>query len=228
MRLLILLILTAGLAACTTITPTMQSGPAAEVTFDGLHRVDGTRMDSAWILPDIDLSQYDALMFESVGVSYQPVRQYRRYDTGADKFPLDERQRARLEKTIQEVMIEEFGQFQNYRVTDVAGPGVLKVTLGITDVISRIPPERTGARTSFYLRDLGQAVLIVEVRDSVTNQALARIVDREKVESVHLQESNPVTNLSEVRRSVHKWGKSIREGLDNLHQIGCHFCTDPG
>jgi len=211
-KFLFVVAVTISLVACTASTPTMQKGDAAEVTFDGLYRVDGTRMDETWLRPDIDLSQYGALMFEGAGVSYLPVKQRARYASTAEKFPLDDRQRARLETTITEVLVEEFGQFQHYSVTDQAGPGVLKVTIGLKDVLSRVPPERNGSQVSFYLRDLGEATL----------------VDRASVENTSLQESNAVTNINEVKRSVRRWGKSIRQGLDGLHQAGCYFCENPG
>jgi len=227
-KFLFVVAVTISLVACTASTPTMQKGDAAEVTFDGLYRVDGTRMDETWLRPDIDLSQYGALMFEGAGVSYMPVKQRARYASTAEKFPLDDRQRARLEATITEVLVEEFGQFEHYSVTDQAGPGVLKVTIGLKDVLSRVPPERNGSRVSFYLRDLGEATLVLEVRDAETNQILARVVDRAGVENTSLQESNAVTNINEVKRSVRRWGKSIRQGLDGLHQAGCYFCENPG
>ena len=47
-----------GSVGCTTTPPTIQTGPDAEVSFDGLHKVDNTRVDSAWAVPDLDLSCY--------------------------------------------------------------------------------------------------------------------------------------------------------------------------
>ena len=134
----------------------------------------------------------------------------------------------RVKEAIREVMSEELRQVKNYTITDEPGPGVLKVTMGLIDVVSRVPPERISARSSYYLSDLGSAVLIMEIRDSRTNEALARIADGRNVQPLVAKESNPVTNLMEVKRSVRVWGRRIRTGLDELHELGCYVCVVPG
>ena len=216
------------LGGCTTPSqPTVQQGPGAEVTFDGLHRVNDTISNKVWVKPDIDLSQYDELLLESAGIHYRSVKNYRRNDSSADAFPLTDAQKAKLQRAVGETLLEEIKESQYFGITDKPGRGVLKVTLGLIDVVSRVPPERMG-RSEFYLRNLGQAVLVMEIRDSLTNEALARIADGTNVAPVVVQQSNPVTNLMEVRRSARVWGERIRTGLDELHQMGCYVCSVPG
>ena len=62
------------LAGCTP-TPTIQQGPDAEVTFDGLVRIDNSRFDSAWIDPDVDLSQYDKIMAGGAEFEFRAVKE---------------------------------------------------------------------------------------------------------------------------------------------------------
>ena len=59
------------LAACSTTAPTIQTGPDAEVTFDGLNRVDNSQADIAWARPDFDISQYTKIMLVGAGVHLQ-------------------------------------------------------------------------------------------------------------------------------------------------------------
>ncbi len=47
------------LSASIQAAPRVQTGPDAELTFDGLHRVDKTRMDAARVKPDLDLTPYE-------------------------------------------------------------------------------------------------------------------------------------------------------------------------
>ena len=213
-------------ACSTTATPTVQQGARAEVTFDGLHRVNDTLSDNVWVKPDIDLSQYDGLMLETGGIQYRTVKSYRRNST-EDEFPLSQAQKDKLEAAVAEVLMEEIQQVQNFTITDKPGRGVLKITVGLMDVVSRIPPVQAG-RSDFYIRDLGQASLILDIRDSRTNEALARVVDSRNVEPIMVMSSNPATNLNEVKRSVRVWGERIRNGLDELHEIGCYVCNIPG
>ena len=222
-----LLVLSLGLAGCAG-TPTVQQGPGAEITYDGLHRVDNTRMDKVWIKPDIDLSRYDSIMMQTAGIQYRPADAKNRYDRNASSFPLDETQKARLRDAIAEVMADELSRIENYSFTNEPGPGVLKVTVALMDVVSRIPPEIMSARSSIYIDNLGSAVFVIEISDAQTDESLARVVDRQEVEPAFVQESNPVTNLNEVRRSARLWGARLRAALDELHDLGCYVCSVPG
>ena len=200
-------------------TPAIEQGPNAEVSFDGLRLVNKTRMDKVWIKPGINLSQYDKVIFEGAGIQYRAVKGGNLHNSSADAFPLSERQKSGLEKAAKESFQSEFNKFKYFTVASTPGTGILKVTLALIDVVSRVPPKSTG-RNSFYISDLGQAVLVVELSDSVTNEILARAVDGQGIKTLTMQESNPVTNLNEVKRSVRRWGLTLRKGLDELHEIG--------
>jgi hypothetical protein len=201
-------------------TPTVQLGPNAEVTFDGLHLVNKSEMDKVWVKPEIDLGDYDAVMFEGAGIHY-------RADRSADEFPLSDSQKSQLETAVRETFESEFRKFEHFVVTDKPGRETLKMIVTLIDVVSRIPPEPFG-RGSIYITDLGEATLVVEVFDSVTDEILARVTDKQNVEPVIVRESNPATNLQEVRRSVRRWGTTLRKSMDELHEIGCYVCTVPG
>ncbi len=48
--------------ACASAPPTLQTGPDAERTFDGLVRVDNSRFRDAWADPEVDFSSYNKVM----------------------------------------------------------------------------------------------------------------------------------------------------------------------
>ncbi len=60
--------------ACTTAPATIQTGPDAEVSFDGLHKVDNSQADFAWAKPDFDISNYTKIMLVGAGVEYRPAK----------------------------------------------------------------------------------------------------------------------------------------------------------
>ena len=57
---------------CASTTPTIDTGPDAEVTFDGLYPVTGSRADVAWAKPGVDLSLYTKIKLEGAGIEYRP------------------------------------------------------------------------------------------------------------------------------------------------------------
>jgi len=51
-----------AITGCSSAPPTIQQGPDAEVSFDGLHVVDNAAFAAAWADPDIEFSRYNKIM----------------------------------------------------------------------------------------------------------------------------------------------------------------------
>ena len=84
-------------------------------------------------------------------------------------------------------------------------------------MVSAIPPETPG-RSNFYVSNIGSAKLVLELQDSLSNEMLARVLDRRNAQPLSMQKSSPGTNAQEVRRELRKWGKRLTEALDQLHE----------
>jgi hypothetical protein len=194
----------------------MQSGPNAEVSFDGLVKVDNTRMDTAWVRPEIDLSGYNRIMLLSAGITYRSVREANRlYSSRASEFPLDEGQRERIEASVREVFNEELAKIDRFEIVSEAGPDTLALTGAMTDVVSFVPPEGAG-RVDYYLSTLGAATLVLELSDSMSGQVLARAVDSRAIEVEFGGRSNSVSNRFELELELDDWADDIRSGLESL------------
>ena len=68
------------------------------------------------------------------------------------------------------------------------------------------------------VEDTLEATLVVELRDSVSDTTLARMVDRRAAErpgggGFH---SNAATNMGEVRQLARSWARLLRQRLDEL------------
>jgi len=87
------------------------------------------------------------------------------------------------------------------------------------DIVSRVPPESVG-RSEIWLRSLGEATLIIEVRDSLSNEVIYRAVERRAADNVGGQmiRANTATSWAEVRRWARRWAVRLREGLDSIHE----------
>ena len=62
-----------AIAAGCSSTPEFQTGEDAEMTHDGLTRIDRTVMDAVWARKDIDLTGVTKVMFHGLGVEYRNV-----------------------------------------------------------------------------------------------------------------------------------------------------------
>jgi hypothetical protein len=215
-----------ALGGCTS-TPSFQTGDDAEVTYDGLTRVDGTIMDVVWARTDIDLTAYNKIMLDRIGVEYRDVGNApysgRGGPTGttasrrsATEFNLAPETKVAFEEEISAAFREELARSDVFEIVEEEGPDVLLIRGGLHDVVSRVPPEVTG-RGRIFIDSVGEATLVLEIRNSQSNAIYARALDRRAAgNTAYMQESNQVTNRSEVRRLGRAWGRLLRDGLDRL------------
>ena len=210
-----------AIAACAT-TPTIQSGPDAEVSFDGLVAIDNSVFQRAWIAPDIDLRPYNQIMGGQAKFEFRAVRGTgtSRANSSRNEFPISEENQQRLIDTVSEIFREEIGNSQHFTITDEPGDDVLIVTGALLDIVSRVPPERVG-RSDIFLSSVGEATLVLELRDSISGETLFRAADRRAAEPAggRGMRSNTVTTWNEVRRLARRWATRLRDGLDSAHDL---------
>lgn len=204
-------------AGCTS-TPTIDTSDESKMTFEGLYPVRGSSADEAWARPDVDLTAYSKIMLQSVGVEYRPGGESNRsFYTRSQGGPYEvtEAQKDRFESVMRDAFLEELAKSQHFTLASEPGPDVLLIRGGLLDVVSYVPPEPVGARVDVYLSRVGEATLVLELRDSITEAILARSVDRRAAEqSYGLQHSNRVFNTAEVRRLARIWASLLRNRLD--------------
>jgi hypothetical protein len=75
---------------------------------------------------------------------------------------------------------------------------------------------RAPGRDWQFVADSGEAMLVVEVRDSMTNALLGRFLDRRGAGTDTPQLSNRVTTLSDFRLLFRQWAQIAVAGLGEL------------
>lgn len=214
------IVLALALAGCTS-QPTVQTGPDAEVSFDGLHKIDNSAFHDAWADPDADWARYDQFIGGEAFFEYRAVKKTAKYSSirppaSTDEFYIDEKNRERLTKEVTDIFTEELAKSERFTRTEEPGQNVLIIRGGLHDIVSRTPPELI-TRGEIYIRSFGEATLVLEVVDSMSGEVLARAVERREAgSSSAMVAANTVTTWAEVRRMVRRWAVTLRKGLDNL------------
>ena len=105
-------------------------------------------------------------------------------------------------------------------VTVVAGfAQLVLVEFGeLVEVFEKRLLERFG-RGGVYLTSIGDATLVIELRDSESGEILARAADRRAAESPFAFEVNNVTAWSEVRRLASYWASLLRRRLEEIEGV---------
>jgi hypothetical protein len=64
---------------------------------------------------------------------------------------------------------------------------------------------------------MGHMTLVVELRDSLTNTALARAVDRVEASSADVPAGSSLTSSAAAERILSAWAVALRTALDRAH-----------
>jgi len=162
--------------------PELETGPDDEVTGNGLYRVDRSIMRAAWVRPDLDLSRYTRIFFLPTVVQFRemPARHISRKLESRTEFPVSDLMKARLREQFGESFYEAISDDRSYELSNELGRDVLMVQGFLTDVISGIPPDIAGSKIA-TVRWALEANVIMELRDSMSNEVLARTLDRERI-----------------------------------------------
>lgn len=221
MRRLLPILFAAVLAACAPATPTLQTGPEVERTYDGLVPVANARFAEAWARPDVDWARYTKIMVAQAQFQFRAAREMSataaRRNTG-DEFAISDANRAKLISEVTSIFREELARSERFTVVSQPGPDVLLVSGALLDIVSRVPPDMPG-RGDIYLDRVGEATLVLQLQDAMSGEVLARAAERRAAERAGgstMSWSTPVSNWAEVRRLARRWAVKLREGLDSF------------
>ena len=219
MRLLTLALAAFTLLACAS-QPSVQEGPDAQVTFDGLVRMNNSRLQYAWVDPDVDFSRYTQFLPGGAEFEFREVEALAGTTARSAtrrEFPISDANRQRLKEVVGETFREELSRSRHFTQATERGPDVLIVEGALLDVVSTVPPQQAG-RGNIYLSRVGEATLVIQLRDSMTNTVIARGIERRAAgQTTGMVRNNAASSWAEVRRLARRWAAVLREALDSFH-----------
>ena len=219
MKKILLTISVIVIAGCSSAPPTIQEGPNAEVSYDGLHAIDNSPFQLAWADPDIDFSKYNKIIPGGAFLEFRAVKEMSRTRamSSSSEFYIDDKNKERLREETTTIFREEMAKSTRFTMVEEPGPDVLIISGGLHDIVSNVPPDTMGP-SDIYLTSVGEMTLILEAADSRSNEVIYRAVERRAADSQSGQmgRSNSVTNWAEIRRLLRRWATTLREGLDSI------------
>ena len=207
-----LLVLVAAAASGCGPQPT-QPKPTGEINIEGLQQVPARNFEAAFLRPGVTFADYSKLMVKELELAFRTP------DREQNQFPLGEDQKTRFRAAMATAFGEEFGKLENVEVVTEPGPDVLALHVRVQDIVARAPGRRVGGagRAGFALETVGELTLVLELRDSQSDEVLARVFDRQAVEGAAMVSGDSVVSTWQgVERLVGRWALRTREGLENL------------
>jgi hypothetical protein len=172
-----------------------------------LQRVPDTEAYAAWRKPGAGLAPYTRVILDPVEMRYAGDPTVR--TAGAAEI---ERMKTYFR---QSTMLSIDGAFP---VVETPGPNVMRVRVAITGLSAARAGTDAAApdRLDFSLF-IGQAAIESEVRDSLTGERLAAIVDRQELRRA-AQFRNVIASWSEAEATLEAWARIVRARLEGLRR----------
>lgn len=213
-RVLALLLFVSAAVGCNSSPATAPSPGVEEVNFEGLVTVSSKAFDIAQIRPDTNFGRYSQLQIGT------PTLAFRTPDRAERQFALTAEQKKRFEEGLSAAFNTEFSKFQVLELVDEPGEAALVLDIRVEDIVVVVAPNAIGraGRATAVLEASGHSVVIVEIRDSLSNEILARGVDTGTASggAARMPEGQMRTRFESADKVVTKWAAQTRAGLENL------------
>ncbi len=193
-------------------------------SWDGLIEVKASKFDDAFLMPGADFRSYDKVMLDPVEVAFRKdwmrnmndPRSIGRRMTSDDAQKILDTVKTDTRDTFAEAFVK--GGFQ---VADAPGEKVLRVQSSVINLYVNAPDTMSAGRSMSFTTEAGEATLVVELRDSMTNALMARVVDRRVAQNMGAMPrmptlTNSVTNRAEFERAAAAWASASVKGLKTL------------
>jgi hypothetical protein len=138
-------------------------------------------LDEVYVRSNADLSSYRKVMIDPGKAELRKnwlkdtnsQRSPARWLTPSDAQEITDQAAKSLAPAIADVFKRE-----GYEIVTAPGPGVLRLSPSVTDLYVNAPYYPTPGIQKTNVRDAGEAMLSLDVRDSVSGELQARIIDR--------------------------------------------------
>ena len=194
----------------------VQPGPASA---DGLRQVEGRDVSAAYMRPDAIFGAYDEVAIDPLQIDHKEKTR-----------PLNEGAMERLQQIYEDALRAQLSRSEAFTLVSERGPRTLRVTGRIVNLEVRMGRHLGGDKK--IVLDSGEMTLILDVRDSESGDALARIADRRRIRPTGVSggsnyhragyagyEDSPVNVWGAMREIIADWARILRQGLDDLHAM---------
>lgn len=211
-----------------TSPPAAWAGPGAQgaaeddvaigSSWDGLVEVRSRRLDSARLLPGADFRVFTRVIVEPPEVAMRrnwqrdvnAGRAASRRVTDADEQRILDAAQSNFTDIVAEAMTR-----AGLEVVTRPGPDVMKLRTAIVNIVVNAPDVMIAGRARTFTANAGEATLVIEVRDSETNELLAQVLDRRETRR-NPGLTNRVTNVADFRQLFRTWSEAMVRGVQTL------------
>jgi hypothetical protein len=215
----LVLLFTLGAATAAGAAPHAQFGDP----WDGLEPTDRSPLTRLQLRPDVHFRRYQRVHLDGVHVAlerdWDPMRSERpAYQQLAPADLVD--LRALLADELKRRFEREL-ELGRYPATGEDAPDVLRLSVAVLDLAVDAPDPKRSGTEPVYVLDAERMILTLELRDAVTGQLLARVIDMKQGAAAEPWTfSGSPLRAPPVDAALGQWAKALRAGLDRAFGRG--------
>lgn len=208
----------AGLLAVAALGGALAAEPPEN--WDGLVQIKPKKMDVVYLLPGADFRSYTKVMLDPTEVAFRKnwLRDVNRSTVNLSRRITEEDADeilAAARTNFAEVFEEAFIK-AGYEIAESPAPDVLRVATAVVNLDINAPKPDQGYHASITLApNAGDAMLVIEMRDSRTGALLGRVIDASETRQVGFSASS-VSNVAQFRQLFKDWAVICTKGLAEL------------
>jgi len=225
MRALFVLLLPLSIAGCAS---------APVVTSDGLVSEHSGKFDELYLRPNGALSAYRRALIEPVPVRFANGYVSRQHGLNhllaqpLHKPYLDPDIVAQDMSTLMQKSLLDAFRAANYEIVSEPGPGVVRISARIDELYINAPDEMSSSVRATFNRETGDASLSLVATDSVTGNALARVVQRRIVREIgRANLANDTTNRFWFETAFRRWAADVTSAFGAARRVQVSHGNQP-
>lgn len=188
--------------------------------WDGLVKVPARQVDLLYLRPGADFRSYTSILLDTPQVAFQKnwQRDYNRTASGLSGRISDSDVRKAIDGAT-DVLNQQFSsafQQAGYALVSAPSEQTMRVTVGVLNVRVNAPDKLSPGRSYSFSNEAGEATLVIEVRDSLSNELLGRAVDLDEPGDTSMAWRNRASNRADFEAMFARWAKISARGLEKL------------
>jgi hypothetical protein len=212
---LFILTLASGLSLAQEPQPLEVSGE------DDLEKVKG-RFQLTYVSPDADIALYDKIYAWNVVYQFRDVGEGRKVSStvallqsgNQGPFAVPEEDQEKFGELVRKALLKELGRSKKFELVDEIGPDTLLMRAAFLDIVSQVPPNRTGT-VDVHITKVGEATLVFDLIDAETGVIQARVGERRAIQppaQMYQVSSTPATDNT-IWADVGMWASDVARDL---------------
>ena len=177
-----------------------------------------TTIPATYVKDGINLSAYNKVMVKPLSLDNIEVLKPSWEEGNDEIWAFNPENRSDIQKWFLDAMQQEIEINGGYKLVNAPGNDVMRVEVEVLSITPYVKPGTQSSDSDHVISTLGSGDIVIsaEFRDSKTRELLI-LIEGERTIGEKYRELSAENHIKNLKGMFTKWGKKIREALDEAH-----------